>query len=118
MSDTVNQIENGAFQTPEGEPLANGYLLFELNQDAVVNTSTRICAGSVIRVTLDANGNVPSSTTYSLWPNSVMTPDIAFYTLSGYSSAGQLVYGPNPVQIPATPSPFDLSTLVPGDINS
>jgi hypothetical protein len=114
---TVNQIVNGAFQDPEGNPLANGFLLFELSQDGVVNTSTRVCAGHTIRVPLNSSGDVPSSPIYSLWPNTVITPSTTFYTLSAYSSTGQLVWGPNPVSITASPSPLDLGTLIPGDIN-
>lgn len=113
---TVNQIEGGNWQDPEGNPLANGFLLFQLSQDAIVNTNVRICAGYTIRVPLNSSGSVSSSPAYSLWPNTVMTPDTTFYTLSAYSATGQLVWGPNSVSIPATPSPFDLGTLIPNDI--
>jgi len=115
---TVNQIEGGAWVDPEGNPLANGYLLFVLSRDGVVNTNVRVCAGRTIYVPLNSSGSVASSPIYSLWPNDVLTPSTTYYTLSAYSSTGQLVYGPNVVLIPSSPSPFDLGTLIPNDIGS
>ena len=114
---TVNQIVGGAFQNAQGNVLANGYLLFELSQYGIVNTTTKVCAGYKIRVPLNSSGSVASSPAYSLWPNNVLIPSNTFYTLSAYSASGQLVWGPNPVVITSSPSPFDLGTLIPGDIN-
>jgi len=110
---TVNQIIGGAFQDIEGNPLANGYLLFELSQDGTANTSTLVCAGRVIRVPLDANGNIKTSPTYSLWPNDVLTPSNSFYAVTAYTSSGVKVWGPNVQQVLSSPSPFNVGAWVP-----
>lgn len=110
---TVNQITNGAFQDSEGNLLANGYLIFELNQDSIVNTNVQVCAGYKIKVQLNASGKVPSSPVSNLWPNDVLTPSGTFYLITGYTSSGELVYGPVAAQILSTPSPFDLGAIIP-----
>lgn len=108
----INQIIGGNFQDAQGNLLANGYLLFELNQDAIVNTNTMICAGMIIQVPLDANGNVVTSPAYSFWTNDLITPINtsvgSYYLVSAYSAAGELVWGPISVQILSTPSPFNI----------
>lgn len=116
MSSTVNQIEGGSFIDSEGNPLANGYLLFQLNQDGVVNTSTQVCAGSTIKVPLNSSGSVAASPVYSLWPNDVLTPSGSFYTVSAYTANGTLVWGPNSQSVLHTPSPFLLGAWVPGKL--
>lgn len=114
---TVNQIVGGAFQDSVGNVLVNGTLTFELSRDSTVNTDTQVCAGEVITVPLNSSGSVPSSPTYSLWPNDVITQlgssAETFYTVCAYNANGQLCWGPAYVQIISTPSPFDLGALVP-----
>jgi hypothetical protein len=110
---TVNQITGGAFNDSEGNVLANGYLIFELSQDEIVNTSTQVCAGRQIRVQLDSSGNVPLSPVSNLWPNDVLTPSGSTYLIWAYSAKGQLVWGPNSLRVLSSPSPFDLGALIP-----
>lgn len=110
---TTNQIIGGAFQDAEGNLLANGYLIFELNQNETVNGATLICPLRRITVTLDVNGNVPAST-YSLWPNDVITPNGSFYLVSGYTKQGQLVWGPLGQSVLSSPSPYNLDAWIPG----
>ena len=114
---TKVQIIGGAFQDPAGNPLANGYLLFELSQDGLVNGSSQIAAGREIKVTLDANGNVVTSPAQYIWPNDVIIPINTFYTVSAYTSSGQLVWGPNSQQVLSSPSPFDITAWVPASVN-
>ena len=114
---TKVQIIGGAFQDPSGNPLANGYLLFELSQDGLVNGSSQIAAGREIKVTLDANGNVVTSPAQYIWPNDVIIPINTFYTVSAYTSAGQLVWGPNSQQVLSSPNPFDITVWVPASVN-
>jgi hypothetical protein len=114
---TKNQIVGGGFQNAIGAPLANGYILFELSQDAQVNTTTQIAAGFTVNIPLDASGNVVTSPVQSVWPNDVLSPAGTFYNVSVYSANGQLVWGPNAQQVLSTPSPFVIGTWVPASVN-
>lgn len=114
---TKNQITGGGFQDALGNPLANGYMLFELSQDAQVNGTTQIAAGFVVKVPLDGSGNIITSTAQSVWPNDVLSPTGTFYNVSVYSALGQLVWGPNPQQVLSSPSPFDIGVWVPTSVN-
>ena len=109
---TVNQIVGGSFQDSEGNLLANGSLLFELSQDGVVNTHTKVCAGYTIHVPLNSSGSVASSPVQNLWPNDVLNPSGTFYTVTAYSASGERVWGPNYQSVLHTPSPFDLGAWV------
>lgn len=110
---TINQLAGGAFQDSEGNLLANGFLLFQLSQDGIANGGTLVCAGHVIRVPLDANGNVQSSPSFSLWPNDVLTPSGSFYLVTAYTATGVKVWGPNAQQVLSSPSPYGLGLWVP-----
>ena len=117
MSVTTNNITSGYFHNLEGDPLADGYLLFELSQDCIVNTTTMICAGFSIQVPLNASGSVVSS---PLWPVDVLTPIYPslplFYTVTAYSAAGQKVWGPYSQSVNSSPRPFNLGTWIPGKV--
>jgi hypothetical protein len=108
-------IAGGGFQDAEGNPLASGYLIFQLSQDAQVNGTTEITAGSKLNIPLDGSGNVLG--TPSIWPNDVIAPANTFYIVSAYSENGQLVWGPNAQQVLSTPSPFSIGAWVPGSVN-
>lgn len=112
----INQITGGSFEDSEGNPLASGYLIFELVSDGIVNTSTKVCKGTSIKVPLDSSGNVVTSTVYSLWPNDVMTPNTTFYYVSAFTSKGQLVWGPYAQTIKSTPSPYNIGAWIPGKL--
>ena len=113
---TVNQLTGGVFADSEGNVLANGYLLFELNQDGFVNTNTQVCPGRVIKIPLDSGGNIVFSPAYSLWPNDVLIPSGSFYLVSAYTSKGELVWGPNSQSVLSSPSPFDVGNWIPGKV--
>jgi hypothetical protein len=110
-----NILIGGGFSDILGNPLAFGYLTFELSDSAVVNTTTQIVAGKTTRINLDADGNVAGSgpTVQVMWSNDDMTPDTTYYTVSAYSAQGQLVWGPNYVQVLSDPSPFDIGAWIP-----
>lgn len=55
---TKTQLINGGFQDLEGNPLANGFLLMELNQDEQVSGTGQIVSKVVLKILLDSNGNV------------------------------------------------------------
>jgi hypothetical protein len=115
MSSTV-QLTGGNFQSSSGDLLVNGYLTFSLSQDAQVNSTTNICAGREIKVLLNASGSISTSPPQYMWPNDVMTPANTFYIVRGYTSAGQLVWGPNSQQIFSTPSPYDVGAWKPNAV--
>lgn len=115
---TKVQLTGGAFQDPEGNPLANGYLIMELSQDSIANSTDQICAGFKIKITLDSSGNVVTSPAQYVWPNDVLSPAGTFYMVSGYSAVGELVWGPNAQQVLSTPSPYDIGAWVPGTVNT
>lgn len=112
------QLTGGLFQDAIGNPLANGYLIFELSQDAQVNSTTQIAAGSEIKITLNNSGSVDTTTAQDIWPNDVLSPASLFYTVSGYTEDGQLVWGPNSQQVFSTPSPYDIGVWIPGSVNT
>lgn len=106
-------ITGGGFQDSLGNPLADGYLIFQLSQDARVAANQQVVAGYRVTIALDANGNGSGS----IWANDVLSPGGTFYNVSAYSAAGQLVWGPNPQQVLSTPSPFDIGTWIPASVN-
>lgn len=120
MPSTEVQLLGGSFQDAEGNFLANGKLTFVLSQDIQVNGNTQICGGLEISVPLDANGNVIGSPPYYVWPNDTGDPINTFYTITGYSSIGQLSWGPNAQQILEGSPPigtFDLGSLIPNELS-
>jgi hypothetical protein len=117
MTSTTVQLSGGAFQDSNGAIIANGYLLFELSQDAQVNTTEQICAGYKVKVLLDSNGNIQASPAQYMWPNDVLTPAGTFYLVSGYTAQGQLVWGPNAQQVFSTPSPYNVGLWTPNTVS-
>lgn len=112
-----NRIIEGHFQDVEGNPLANGYLIMHLSQDAQARTELgQVSAGIKIKVPLDVNGNV--SGTVLVWPNDALNPDGTYYIVNGYTSEGQLAWGPFYGLVDSSPSPFDLDAWVPVAINT
>ena len=114
---TKVQITDGAFQDAAGNLLVNGCLLFVLSQDGLVNGTSQVAAGREIMVNLDASGNVSTSPAQYLWPNDVIVPVNTFYTVSAYTSKGQLVWGPNSQQVLSSPSPYNITVWVPSSVN-
>ena len=116
----ANQIIGGNFVDNEGNPLANGYLLFKLNMDELVEAdpSIAVCSGRVIKIPLDSSGNVAASPVYNLWPNADLVDGSPtnFYLVTAYTQFGQLVWGPLPQSILSSPSPFNIGAWVPGKI--
>ncbi len=112
-------IVGGGFSDSEGNPLATGIVYFQLSADATDSATgtQQICSGQRVNFPLDADGNVAANST--LWPNDLLISNVTgiddtFYWISAEDENGQLVYGPNAVQIPNT-SPFSLNVLVPGN---
>ncbi len=111
MPSTKIMLAGGAFQDALGDVVENGYMLMQLSQDAQVTGSSpevQITAGRVIKILLDSSGNVQASPAQYAWPNDVLTPANTYYTVSVYTAAGQLVWGPNSQQVLSSPSPYDV----------
>ncbi len=106
-------VYGGNFQDALGNPLANGYLTFRLNTDAMVANSPNIqvTAGRVVNVTLGPDGNVYGA--FPIWGNDVMTPSNTVYIVKAYSAAGELVWN-NQMTITGSGT-FDLGTWVPSN---
>jgi hypothetical protein len=104
-------VYGGNFQDAQGNPLANGYLTFRLNTDAMVANSPNIQvgAGRVVNVTLGPDGNVYGA--FPIWGNDVLQPSGTVYIVHGYSAAGELVWN-NQMTITGS-STFDLGSWVP-----
>lgn len=74
-------ITGGGFQDSSGNLLANGYLRAQLQQD-IVEGLAQIGAGPIVKLQLDANGDVTGA---QLWGP-------ATYHLRAYSAGGQHVW--------------------------
>jgi hypothetical protein len=116
MSASKVQLIGGSFQDPQGNVLANGYLTMMLSSDEEVNDSI-ICSGIQITIQLDANGNVITSPPQYVWGNDVMLPVNSYYKVTGYTSAGQISFGPNNQQCVGSPT-FDAGSWIPNSVIS
>jgi hypothetical protein len=107
------QLTGGAWQTGGGTPFANGRLTLQLSQSCTVTGVSQI-VNTPIMVSLDSNGNVPSS--LSVWGNDVCSPSGTYYsmwvevpgaTVSGWNR----IWGINYTQFTGS-GPINLNTLV------
>jgi hypothetical protein len=120
---TTNTL-TGNFLDPEGNKIANGFILFELNQDAgVLDTEIIVCPGKVIKILLNSEGVIIPG--QSLWPNDVLVPvdsnnqnNVSFYTVTVFTESGQRVWGPSVQSVLSTPSPFNTTVWIPGQLQS
>lgn len=83
------------FQTPDGNPVANGYILIRLNTDGVA--SSEQIHSNFAKITLDASGNLTGSPLF--WPNASILPAGSYYIIQVFQSNGQLVSGPNRITV-------------------
>lgn len=111
-----NQITGGGFQDSEGNLLAEGYVILQLNHDAFTDYTfaTLVCAGQEIHYALDSSGNLNGNA----WPNDqlvdVWTLDTdTYYMAKAFTADGQLAWGPNAIYILSTPSPFVITSVAP-----
>ena len=81
------KIQGGNFQSASGAPLAFGYATFRLSVDAMAD-DVQISAGRIIRLPLDANGNLSGY----IWPNDQMEPNNTVYIARAYTAQGQFVW--------------------------
>lgn len=75
------------FETSEGVPVANGYVLIRLSQDAQVpSLPAQICAGISSRIDLDENGDTEGQSV--VWANSALLPSGTFYLVDVFTAQG------------------------------
>lgn len=108
-------LSGGNFQDPEGNEVANGYIIMVLSQDAQANQNTQIAGGRKIRIQLDGAGNVITVPAQAVWGNDVLFPSGTYYTASVYTEEGQLVW--NEVVQVTSGANFDTGTWVPFPTN-
>lgn len=75
------------YQTPDGNPISNGYVLIRLNEDGSVNDS--LLCSNFTKVILDSNGNFTGSPVF--YANSDISPINTYYITAVYKSNGELV---------------------------
>lgn len=117
MSVSRVQLVGGSFQDSNGEVLSNGYLILKLSQDEVVNSS-QVCSGIEIKVLLDQDGSVVTSTPQNIWGNDQLLLANSYYRVTGYSSKGQISWGPNSQQVVGDGGTFDVGTWSPNSVIS
>jgi hypothetical protein len=121
MPATKTQLTGGVFQDSEGNVLNAGYLLLKLNQDNSVPGVGNICSGIEVKIILNSSGSVDTITPQYVWATDVMTVANAFYTIVGYTAAGQRAWGPNNQQVTSAGvggGTFDCGLWVPNQVYS
>jgi hypothetical protein len=106
-------IIGGNFQSPNGGPLSNGYLVFTLNHDSnIVSLNSQIVAGLTATLFLDVNGNLVSG--QYLYTNDVITPAGSYYTVNAYDSNGIQVWSnPQIMNIQPYAATINIGSLTP-----
>lgn len=112
------QIIGGPFQDALGNPISNGYLLFQLQHDCtVLGGAGHVVGNAAVRVPLDINGNIQGTVVGSpifIWPNNLMSPSTN-YLIWAYDASNRLVWdNPQSQQVLSSPSPFNINAWVPG----
>ncbi len=81
------------FQTPNGTPIANGYVIFDLSQPATITGTGGQIAPTRVTVNLDANGNVAAN--QSIYANDQLSPSGTLYLIRIESNTN-LLLSPTP----------------------
>lgn len=112
------QITGGPFQDALGNPLSNGYLIFQLQHDAVAPNIGLILGNISVRVPLDINGYIQGTVTGApvyIWPNNVLLPAGGTYIVWAYTSTNQLAWDNPQIQsVLSNPNPYNVNVWVPG----
>ena len=111
----TNQTITATFVDPQGNPLANGYLVMRLSHDGQSATPNQVVSGLTQRVTLNSSGQI--SPAVAIYSNTGLLPANTFYRITVYAADGTEVIPVSAVTIPNTPTPVDLATLTWGPAN-
>jgi len=104
-----DQTITATFVDPQGNPLANGYLVMRLSHDGQSATPNQVVSGLTQRVTLNSSGQI--SPAVAIYSNTGLLPANTFYRITVYAADGAEVVPVSAVTIPNTPTPVDLATL-------
>lgn len=111
------QVIGGPFQDALGNPVSNGFLLFQLQHDCVVTGTGQVVGNVAVRVPLDINGNIQGTVVGNpvfMWPNNLMLPNTN-YLIWLFDASNRLVWdNPQSQQILSSPSPFNVNAWTPG----
>lgn len=109
------QIQGGGFQDSGGNPLANGFLTFQLSHDAQYSTGgVQITGGITQRVQLDGIGNVPTSPATFIYSNDVLAPGGTYYIVNAFRRDGTSAWrATQRWTLASTTNPLSLGTVVP-----
>jgi hypothetical protein len=112
------QLIGGPFQDALGNPLSNGYLVMQLQHDAVALNTGQIVGNASVRIPLDINGYIQGTVTGAplyIWPNDILSPSGGNYIIWAYDSVNRLVWdNPQIQQVLSTTNPFNANVWVPG----
>ena len=112
------QITGGPFEDASGAPLANGYLVFQLQHDAAILNFAQIMGNMAVHIPLDNNGYIQgtvSGTPIYMWPNDLMTPLGTNYIVWAYDANNRLAWdNPQVQQILQSPNPYNINAWTPG----
>jgi hypothetical protein len=103
-------ISGGNFQDAEGNALAGGSLILQLNNDAVVLGTGQVVSKLPLVITLDENGNAPST---DIWFNDQLSPSGTVYIATLFSASSQPVWSAAQNWSFTGGSPINLNTMVP-----
>ena len=82
----TDQTITGTFVDPQGNPLANGYLVMRLSHDGQSATPNQVVSSLTQRVTLNSSGQIgPAVAIYS---NTGLLPANTFYRITVYAADG------------------------------
>ena len=111
------QLVGGPFQDALGNPLSNGYLLMQLQHDAVALNVGQIVGQAAVQIPLDINGYIQGTVTGNpiyIWPNDILSPSGGNYLIWAYDSGNRLVWdNPQVQQVLSTTNPFNVNVWIP-----
>ena len=112
------QLVGGPFQDALGNPLSNGYLVMQLQHDAVALNTGQIMGNMAVHIPLDINGYIQGTVLGNpiyIWPNNVLLPANGNYLIWAYDSSNRLAWdNPQVQQVLSSPNPFNVDAWVPG----
>jgi hypothetical protein len=107
---TKGTISGGVFQDAEGNPLAGGLLVLTLDSAAVVIGTGQVVNNLPLSITLDVNGNAPTTL---VWFNDVLSPAGTAYSVTLFSASGKPAWTSAQLWSFTGGSAINLDTMVP-----